>query len=122
MKKNKVIYWLTTSIVSLMMLFAGFNYLFNDKMKTAFTHLGFPGSFRIELAIAKILGVIALLIPLIPNKIKEFAYHGFFITFISAFIAHESNGDPISIASFPIICVIMLSVSYFYFELLIQIK
>src|SRR4249920_2521112 len=37
---------------------------------------------------AKILGVLALLIPSIPARIKEFAYFGFGITLISASIAH----------------------------------
>ena len=62
-------------------------------MKGAFTHLGFPSYFRIELTTAKTLGVLALLIPGVPRKAKEFAYFGFGITLISASIAHFSVGD-----------------------------
>jgi hypothetical protein len=62
-------------------------------MKDAFAHLGLPNWFRIELTVAKILGALALLIPTIPNRIKEFAYCGFAITLISAIIAHSSSGD-----------------------------
>jgi hypothetical protein len=52
--------------------------------KGAFVHLGFPGYFRIELTTAKALGVLALLLPGVPTKVKEFAYFGFGITLASA--------------------------------------
>jgi len=116
MKKEKIIFWVTTGIVSLMMLFSAFNYLTNEEMKAAFVHLGFPLYFRIELAIAKILGAITLVIPFIPGKVKQFAYSGFAITFVSAFIAHLSSDDPISVAIMPIIFLVLLSISYFYFQ------
>lgn len=116
MKKDKIIFWITSGIVSAMMLFSAFNYLTNEGMKEAFVHLGFPSYFRIELAIAKILGAIVLILPLIPNRLKEFAYTGFAITFISAFIAHISSGDPISVAFMPVVFLAILVVSYIYFH------
>jgi hypothetical protein len=36
----------------------------------AFTHLGFPGYFRVELSWAKILGVALLLAP-VPARLRE---------------------------------------------------
>lgn len=114
MKKDKIIFWITTGIVSVMMLYAAFNYLTNEEIKGAFVHLGFPSYFRIELGIAKALGAIALLLPIIPNRLKTFAYFGFAITFISAFIAHLSSGDPISIAVAPLVFLGILVVSYIY--------
>src|SRR5438046_9410075 len=96
MTKDKMIYRTTTAIVCSVMVFSAIN--FNLKhplgpMKGAFAHLGFPSYFRIELTVAKILGVAALLMPTVPHKIKEFAYFGFGITLISASIAHFSSGD-----------------------------
>lgn len=114
MKKNKIIYWIVTGIVGAMMLFSAFNYLTNEDMKGAFVHLGFPTYFRIELAIAKIIGAVILLLPNLPKRIKDGAYFGFAIVFISAFIAHTSTGDPISIAVMPLIFLSMLLVSYIY--------
>ncbi len=114
--KNKIIYWATTGIVAFMMVFSAYSYLTNADMKSAFVQLGFPSYFRIELAVAKILGAIVLLISVIPNRIKEFAYFGFAITFISAFIAHTSSGDPISIAIMPVIFLGILAVSYVYYH------
>jgi hypothetical protein len=37
--------------------------------------------------------LLALLIPSVPLKIKEFAYFGFGITLLSAGIAHFARGD-----------------------------
>jgi len=97
-----------------MMLFSAFNYLTNEVMKATFIHLGFPAYFRIELAVAKVLGAIVLLLPIIPTRLKDFAYTGFAITFTSAFIAHISNGDPVSIATAPVVFLGILTVSYIY--------
>lgn len=114
MKKNKIIYWTATGILGTMMLFSGLGYLTNETMKAGFIHLGFPAYFRVELAIAKIIGVFVLLIPVIPKEIKDSAYIGFAITFISAFIAHTSSGDPISVAIMPLIFSGILFVSFMY--------
>lgn len=114
MKKNKIIYWTSTGIIGAMMLFSAYSYLTNNDMKAAFVHLGFPDYFRIELAIAKIIGVIVLVIPTISTRIKDSAYFGFALTFVSAFIAHTSSGDPISIAIMPLIILGILTVSYIF--------
>lgn len=44
-------------------------------MAEAFTHLGFPDCFRVELSWAKFLGVVLLLAP-VPARLKEWAGHG----------------------------------------------
>jgi len=61
--------------------------------KSGFIHSGFPDYFRLELGIAKFLGAIALILPWTPDEIKEVAYAGFTITFVSKFIDHLSRGD-----------------------------
>jgi hypothetical protein len=99
MKRDRAIYWTTTGIVCAVMVFSIFNFIFNDHFpfpngpEGAFVHLGLPNYFKVELTVAKIFGVLALLIPSTPRKIKEFAYFGFAITLISACIAHSSVGD-----------------------------
>ena len=114
MKKKKIIYWTATGITGAMMLFSAFGYLTSEEMKAAFVHLGFPNYFRIELAIAKIIGAVILLTPFNNKEIKDMAYVGFAITFISAFIAHESSGDPILVAILPLIFLSILVVSFIY--------
>lgn len=111
MKTIKISYWITTGIVSVMMLFSAFMYLTNKEMAQGFQHLGFPDYFRVELAIAKIIGVIVLLAPL-SSRVKEWAYAGFIICFISAFIAHTASGDPVSAKIGPVVFLALLVTSY----------
>ena len=115
MKTDKIIYWVSTAFISLMMMFAGFAYLTSPIAKSGFEHLGFPDYFRVELGIAKFLGAIALILPWTPVKVKEFAYTGFTITFISAFIAHMSSGDPLKDAMNPVVALVVLTFSYIYY-------
>jgi len=98
------------------MLFSAYSYMTNPDMKAAFVHLGFPSYFRVELAVAKILGSLVLLVPMIPALLKQFAYAGFTITFVSAFVAHTSSGDPMSVAIMPVIALAILAVSYLFYR------
>lgn len=116
MKTDKIIYWVSTALISLMMLFAAFSYFTSPMAITGFAHLGFPDYFRIELGIAKLLGSIALILPWTPARVKEFSYSGFTITFVSAFIAHISSGDPLKVAINPVVAFVILAVSYIYYS------
>jgi hypothetical protein len=116
-KKAKIIYWTTTGIVCSAMVFSAINFNLHNPlgpMKGGFTHLGLPNYFKIELTVAKILGALALALPRIPSKIREFAYFGFAITLISASIAHFSVGDAIPFIIDPLIFLSILIVSYSY--------
>jgi hypothetical protein len=114
MKKNMIIYWVSTGLFSFMMLFSTYSYFTKPELAAAFKHLGFPDYFRVELGIAKFLGALILILPQIPARIKEWVYAGFGITFISAAIAHFSSGDPASVAVMPIVFLIVLVVSNIY--------
>src|SRR5438132_9815127 len=95
-RKDRIIYWTTTGIVCAVMVFSIINFTLLDGFpfpEGGFVHLGLPRYFKAELTIAKALGVMALLIPAVPPKIREFAYFGFAITLISASIAHLASGD-----------------------------
>jgi len=119
MTKDKTIYSIATGIVCSVMVFSAINFNLANPlgpMKGAFTHLGFPSYFRIELTTAKALGVLALLIPGIPRKAKEFAYFGFAITLISASIAHFSVGDSLPFVVDPLLFLGALITSYVYFN------
>ena len=114
MKKTKIIYWAVTGFLSVMLLFNAAQYLFNPQLVKDFIHLGFPDYFRIELAFAKTIGAMVLIIPKIPIRIKEWAYAGFAITFISATIAHYSSGDAIGYVIFPLVFLVILVFSNIY--------
>jgi len=116
MKKFKITYWVSTSLISLMMLSSAYMYLTAPQIKAGFVHLGFPDYFRVELAIAKFLGALALIIPIVSSRIKEWAYFGFFTCFVSALIAHISSGDPASVWAMVIIALVLLITSYFCYH------
>jgi len=107
----KITYWITTGIVALMMIYSAYAYITQPTIVQGFQHLGFPGYFRIELAIAKLIGAVVLLAP-VSAKLKEWAYAGFAITFVSAFIAHTASGDPVSARIMPLLFLVVLVVSY----------
>ncbi len=115
MKATKIFYWILTAIVALMMAFSSYAYLTKPEMTAAFHHLGFSDYFRIELAIAKLIGAVALLVP-VPAKVKEWAYAGFTFVFVSAFIAHTVSGDPVANRVMPLVFLVILGGSYFLYR------
>ena len=82
----------------------------------AFARLGFAADFfRVELSWAKVAGVAALLLPMVPARLKEWAYAGFAINLISALIAHISHGDgPQALAPSTITSVLWVFSYYFW--------
>ena len=85
-------FWIATALFCLQMGFTAYAQLRLPQVAAAFTHLGFPDYFRVELSWAKFLGLALLLSP-VPARLKEWAYAGFAITLASALIAHLSVGD-----------------------------
>ncbi|MNK64151.1 hypothetical protein D3C87_833850 [compost metagenome] len=114
-KVIQITYWISTALVSLMMVFSAYSYFANPEVKQGFQHVGFPDYFRVELGVAKLLGAIVLLVP-IKGLIKEWAYAGFTIVFVSASIAHLASGDTIGHASAPLIFLAVLALSYFAYH------
>jgi hypothetical protein len=85
-------FWIATALFCLQMSFTAYAQLRLPEVAAAFTHLGFPAYFRVELSFAKFLGVALLLAP-VPARLKEWVYAGFAITLGSALIAHFAVGD-----------------------------
>jgi len=111
MKTTKIIYWVSSAIIAMMMTFSAYAYITVPAIAENFRHIGFPDYFRIELAIAKIIGAAFILLPVGP-RIKEWVYAGFTITFISAFIAHTVGADPFANKITPVVFLLLLIASY----------
>ena len=88
-------FWIFTALFCLEMSFTAYYELLRlPEAAHAFTRLGFASNaFRVELSWAKIAGVVVLLIPSFPARVKEWAYAGFAINLVSALIAHSSISD-----------------------------
>jgi len=115
---NKTIYWIATAIMCLVFLFSAYNYFFNYEMIAGFfEQFGFPTWLIFPLAIAKVLGVIAVLTD-VSNFLKEWAYAGFFFDAALALVAHQIAGGG---AMFSIIALIAIVVSrYFWNKKIVQ--
>jgi DoxX-like family len=90
-----IAFWIVTALFCLEMIFtAYYELLVLPEAAEAFTRLGFPADhFRVALSWAKVAGVAALLVPMVPARLKEWAYAGFAFNLVSALIAHFSIGD-----------------------------
>jgi len=123
MKKIKIIYWTLTGVFTAMMTMSAIQYFTAPEMVSTFEHLGFPDYFRMELGIAKVIGALVLILPMVSSKLKEWAYAGFGIVLISASVAHIAVGDSVVNAIVPVVFLGILSVSnVFYYKLKLQNK
>ena len=92
-KRNKIIYWVSTGLLTFGMLSSGLSQITHAKyMVDIIVPLGYPVYFMYIIGIWKILGVIVILIPRF-TLFKEWAYAGFFFLMTGAFISHLASGD-----------------------------
>lgn len=93
MKRHEIIYWITSGLLSLIVLgSASFYFLQTEEVAKEFVKLGFPTFIIIPLATAKILAIITIL----RNRFRtlvEWAYAGLFFNFVLAALAHYYAQD-----------------------------
>jgi hypothetical protein len=111
-KTQTIVYWAVTTLFCLQMSFTAYAQLTLPAVAEAFNHLGFPAYFRVELSLAKLLGVALLLAPT-PARLKDWAYAGFAINIASALIAHVSVGDGPEAWGFAAATGVLWGLSYF---------
>lgn len=100
-KRNKIIYWIATIILSFGLLGTGIQQLLRveavDALGPPFAwgivQLGYPLYILTILGVWKILAVIALLIPKYP-LLKEWTYAGIFFLLTGALFSHMASGHP----------------------------
>ena len=118
-RAGKIIYWIATIWLSLGMLSTGALQLFRLEgdgpgSPDSMTNLGYPAYFVMLLGIAKVLGVIVLLIPKFP-LLKEWAYAGYFFMMSGAVYTHIAAGNSIS-EIFPSLLLLILTLVSWYFR------
>ena len=116
MKKNKIIFWTATIIIAVWEAVMPIGtWIFAPEYMTFGTKaLGYPDYFAYSLVIAKVLGVMAITVPIIPAKLKEWAYAGLAFTLIFAFISHAFVDKNIGYMVMPLVFLGILSISYIY--------
>ena len=116
MKKTKIFYWIITGLFSAFMLFSAVpDILVTPEAKTFMNGLGYPTYIIPFLGIAKLLGVVAILIPGFPT-IKEWAYAGLFFDLIGATYSGIAMGGFQPQILFMLPPIIFLFFSYYLFH------
>lgn len=108
-------FWIATTLFTLQMGFTAYAQLRLPQVAEAFTHLGFPAYFRVELSYAKFLGLFLLVTP-VPARLKEWAYAGFAITLASALVAHFAVGDGVQAWGWAAGTSVLWALSYFFWR------
>ena len=107
---KKILFWASTGLLTLLMLFSVYNYFFNYEMIVGFFEsFGYPTYLIYPLAIAKLLGLITIWTN-VNGWLKEWAYAGFFFNTLLAFFAHYMIADGEHMGA--LIALILVLVSY----------
>ena len=112
-KTINIVYWASTGLLCAGMLMSGIlSFIHTPDSEKGMAMLQLPMYLSPFLGTAKILGVIALLVPGFP-KIREWAYAGFcFDALGAAWCIYSSNGFCKELP-FPIIFLVIIFTSYF---------
>ena len=114
MKTSKIVFWSTTILI---FLFEGVLPALTSQSelaKESIRHLGYPDYFGVLLTVFKVLGALALIIPKVSSRIKEWAYAGFTFDFISACVSTWVVDGFSGIVLFPLFVLAVLMTSYIY--------
>lgn len=110
-KQKAIAYWVVTLLFCLQMGFTAYAGLALPQVAEAFAFLGFPAYFRVQVSIAKLIGI-ALLVTPVPARAKEWAYAGFAFDLGSAVIAHNAMGEPFEVWVWALGTLVLGAVSY----------
>lgn len=115
-RKTVIIFWVTTTILFLFEGVLPALTSHTEMAKEGMRHLGYPAYFGVTLTVFKILGAVALILPVVPKRIKEWAYAGFAFDFIFATVSLLMV-DGLSLMSvFPLFFLGILTASYVSFH------
>jgi len=116
MKKINIIYWIFTGLLILILgVGSVFDAIAAPEAVAYVTRLGYPAYIVPFLGVAKLLGIIAILIPGYP-KVKEWAYAGLTFDLIGAGYSHMAYGDPAANWLPLFIFLFVIAGSYIYYH------
>jgi hypothetical protein len=116
MKKDVIIFWVFTGIIA---LFEGVMPALTSNSEMAregISHLGYPSYFLPMLAVLKVSGILAIVLPMVPARFKEWAYGCFFVELLCASYSHFCIDGAGGAAFFPLIVLGLFAGSYVYYH------
>jgi hypothetical protein len=108
-------FWIATLLFCVQIGFTAYAQLRLPQVAAAFTHLGFPDYFRVQLSWVKFIGIVFLLAPA-PQRLKEWTYAGFAFDLGSAVLAHLAVGDGVQAWGWPAGTGVLWALSYFFWR------
>jgi uncharacterized membrane protein len=116
MKRTKIIYWVVTAIFLAAMLMSAFSELFQKDAAHYLTDLGYSAYLNPFLGVAKLLGIIAILLPGFP-RLKEWAYAGFTFDLLGAsYSMAVKQPDVTKWLPFMLVFLVLLFASYILYH------
>ncbi len=112
MKKYKIIFWVFTGLIFLLEGVMSALTGHSEMSVAGITGLGYPLYFVTIIVAFKVLGSLALIIPQVPPRVKEWAYAGFGFDFICAFISIWVVGGFSGALALPVVALVILVLSY----------
>jgi len=120
-KSIKVAYWVSTGLLALFIL-PGVFFMNSPEAQEGTKHLGIPQWLALEIGIGHFIGGLILILPFIGKRIKEWAYVGCGIKYISALIGHLAIDGPVAVSFSPLVIFGLLLISYFTYHQLLKFK
>jgi uncharacterized membrane protein YphA (DoxX/SURF4 family) len=116
MNKSKIIFWIATAIIFLWCGVMTAIFFGSEEQKAGMEHFGYPPYFAPMVSVFSIIGSLALVLPFVPARVKEWAYFGFALNFIGAAISNWAvDGFSFGVV-FPLLFFVPLGVSYVWFH------
>ena len=116
MKKTKIIYWIFTSLFAFLMLGSAIPDIVSSQVAVeGFRRMGMPAYLLPFLGIAKLLGVVAILVPGYP-RIKEWAYAGLVFDLVGATWSIIASGHPAANWAFMALPIALGIASYVFYH------
>lgn len=114
MKRINIAYWIITALFSAFMIFSSYGGITLMPEAVAMLHdkLGYPNYFIQFLSVCKVIGAIAILLPMVPARVKEWAYFGFFLDLFVGMYSFIAIGEPASGWAGMLIFIAILIVAY----------
>ena len=110
-KSDKVIYRIFTIAIALFIL-PGIFFINTPMAVEGPRHLGIPDRLALEVGIASFIGGLLIALPWFGSRLKEWAYVGLGIVYLTAFIGHVAIDGWIFMTFTPLIAFAVLLISY----------
>ncbi|MBK9422206.1 MAG: DoxX family protein [Flavobacteriales bacterium] len=98
MKRPNTTYWIITALFSAFIIFSSVGGITVNPqaVELMHVHLGYPNYFIQWFSVFKIIGAIAILLPMVPARVKKWVYFHFFVGLFTAVVSFIAVGAAVA--------------------------